>query len=539
MLRERGSRRLFVAILVIGLALSGLALARSMVLSEAETTPQAPSSRTIPGTFWFQGFIANSTTGDPINATYNIVARLYGVPSGGAAIWGPETHTGVSIVNGWFNIEIGSVIGGLPDFGSPPYYLQLAVNGETLTPRMKLASVPTALRADAPDLPFVGSYSGTGEDALWIEDTNTLDYDTATFRRLGGMPSAYAIDAISNSEEAVIHGYQYNNTGAYAPVAYFYTDDVDSTNTAPVIAAYHTGAQPLMSGWTNGGTAIDVTSYGSVGAAVAGYHYGSAPIAYGVYGEGNMGDGWGVGGGFQGSLDGVQAYAYPTINNTCYGVYCDADGGTSSSYGIYANASGDGTNWAGYFAGDVYVSGGIYPAKSGFKIDHPLDPAGKYLEHASVQSSDMKDVYDGVVVLDGAGRAWVELPDWFEALNGDFRYQLTAMGAPGPNLYVAEKISGNRFEIAGGGPGMEVSWQVTGIRHDKYAEANAMSVESAKPADEQGKYLHPELYGQPETQNVAYDERHAKMSAEAKARTRAGERPRQGHPEHPAGPDAQ
>jgi hypothetical protein len=53
----------------------------------------------------------------------------------------------------------------------------------------------------------------------------------------------------------------------------------------------------------------------------------------------------------------------------------------------------------------------------------------------------MKNVYDGIVVLDHKGKAEIDLPDWFGALNKDFRYQLTAIGAPGPNLYIAEEIS--------------------------------------------------------------------------------------------------
>ncbi len=74
----------------------------------------------------------------------------------------------------------------------------------------------------------------------------------------------------------------------------------------------------------------------------------------------------------------------------------------------------------------------------------------------------MMNVYNGNAVLDERGEAWVELPEWFEALNRDFRYQLTAIGAPGPSLHVGAKIEGNRFQIGGGGPGLEVSWQVTG-----------------------------------------------------------------------------
>ena len=139
--------------------------------------------------------------------------------------------------------------------------------------------------------------------------------------------------------------------------------------------------------------------------------------------------------------------------------------------------------------GNLNVSG----AKN-FKIDHPLDPLNKYLYHSSVESPDMLNLYNGIVTLNSHGEAWVSLPNYFGALNDGFRYQLTAIGSPAPRLYVAEKVSRNRFKIAGGKPGMEVSWQVTGIRQDPYAKAHRVKVEEQKPKDEQGHYLHPELF---------------------------------------------
>ena len=137
----------------------------------------------------------------------------------------------------------------------------------------------------------------------------------------------------------------------------------------------------------------------------------------------------------------------------------------------------------------------MYKNAGAFRIDHPLDPANKFLNHSFVESPDMKNIYDGVAMLDAAGQAVVELPAWFEALNKDFRYQLTAIGAPAPGLYIAKEIQDNRFSIAGGAPGMKVSWQVTGIRHDPYAEANRIAVEEDKPADARGAYLFPAGYG--------------------------------------------
>jgi hypothetical protein len=110
----------------------------------------------------------------------------------------------------------------------------------------------------------------------------------------------------------------------------------------------------------------------------------------------------------------------------------------------------------------------------------------------------MMNIYNGNVTLDRGGHAVVQMPGYFEALNQDFRYQLTAVGAPGPNLHVSQEIVNNSFQIAGGTPGMKVSWQVTGVRHDAYAEAHRIPVEEMKPAMEQGSYLHPELFKQPE-----------------------------------------
>jgi hypothetical protein len=107
----------------------------------------------------------------------------------------------------------------------------------------------------------------------------------------------------------------------------------------------------------------------------------------------------------------------------------------------------------------------------------------------------MMNIYNGLVILDKHGKAVVQLPDYFQALNQDFRYQLTAIGTPGPKLYVASEISGNQFSIAGGKPGAKVSWQVTGIRHDAYADAHRIQVEEDK-GKERGTYLHPELFQQ-------------------------------------------
>ncbi len=196
-------------------------------------------------------------------------------------------------------------------------------------------------------------------------------------------------------------------------------------------------------------------------------------------------------------------HASPPHNPLCVGVYAQATG-VGQNIGIYAVAHDGLTNRAGAFFGNVTVDGTLTKTAGSFKIDHPLDPSNMYLSHSFVESPDMMNVYNGNAVLDGTGEAVVVLPDWLEVLNRDFRYQLTAIGAPGPNLYVAEKVSGNQFRIAGGESGMEVSWQVTGIRQDRYAEEHRIQVEELKSPQDAGKYLHPELYGAPWTEAIGY-----------------------------------
>ena len=272
---------------------------------------------------------------------------------------------------------------------------------------------------------------------------------------------------------------------------------------------------------------------------------GESDTSFGVHGKSNNGDGV-VGESQSESRDAAGVSGFGLSDNTC-GVYGQSDsnvgvygtsnagygllGQSDSAYGVYAfsNASyglyarGE-SGLAALLEGNVTISGTLQKAGGQFKIDHPLDPANRYLSHSFVESPDMKNVYDGVVVLDDKGEADIELPDWFGALNKDFRYQLTPIGAPAPNLHISEEISdgvtttnysrtssnknknnnnSSRFKVAGGTSGMKVSWQVTGIRKDPYANAHRIPVEEDKPDKERGYYIYPELYGQPEERGIS------------------------------------
>ena len=93
-------------------------------------------------------------------------------------------------------------------------------------------------------------------------------------------------------------------------------------------------------------------------------------------------------------------------------------------------------------------------------------PPNRFPEEAFAESFDMLErmsVYSGSVALDANGEAEVHLPGGFQSVGQQFHYQLTPVGASA-SLYVAREIQGDSFHIAGGKPGLKVSWQVTAIR---------------------------------------------------------------------------
>ena len=147
-----------------------------------------------------------------------------------------------------------------------------------------------------------------------------------------------------------------------------------------------------------------------------------------------------------------------------------------------------------FVRGDVAITGNLTNSIGTSSMDHPLDPENKVLSHSEVISAERMTVYSGNVILDNQGEATVELPEWFESLNKDFRYQLTSIGE-WARLYIAEKVNNNQFRIAGGRNGMEVSWQITAVRNDPYAQSNPVEVEQAKEAEAIGTYINPEVYG--------------------------------------------
>ena len=186
---------------------------------------------------------------------------------------------------------------------------------------------------------------------------------------------------------------------------------------------------------------------------------------------------------------------------------------------LFTSGSGFGGFCSMDVSGNLNCSGTITGAAKNFKIDHPLDPANKFLAHDAVESSEMMNIYTGNIVTDARGEATVSLPEWFEALNTDFRYQLTVVGQFAQAI-VAREIENHQFQIKTSAPNVKVSWQVTGVRQDAYSKAHPLVVEQEKDEQLRGFYIHPELYGAPVEKQIELA-RHPEMKRNKEQRPQA------------------
>jgi hypothetical protein len=479
------------------------------------------ASGQVPQLIDYQG-MARDGSGIPLaNQGISVRMSVWQGPLPGTMVYS-EKHTPVTNAYGLFHLMIGegSVLSGnfaTINWATGNYYIQTEIdpNGGNAFVDMgksKLATVPFAFYAasaggggsspwqsNPPDIYYNDGYVGIGtdtpEDFLHINNssgmanakiTSTQSYFIGDATGNSGLwmkeadidvawlywnPFSQAVFMYENGAQTMTWKGNNVGVGTLDPLVKVHVIEENSSGalSEDLNILYSTGQylSPAILGWAENNTS-DI-SYGVLGHS---YSTGS-DFNEGVFGEG--------GGGI--------------YNN--YGVYAVGYGQSGSNYSIalYADDYGAATtNYAAYLAGDVVVSGTLSKSGGSFKIDHPQDPANKYLVHSFVESPDMMNIYNGNVVTDAGGLATVELPDYFDALNIDFRYQLTVIGQFAQAI-VKDEISGNTFTIQTDKPNVKVSWQVTGVRNDAWAKANRIQPEVDKPAHEKGLYIHPELFG--------------------------------------------
>ena len=477
-------------------------------------------------TITYQGQLQQ--TGEPFTGTANLEFRLFNQLSGGSQVGTAQIRDDWPVADGLFQVELNF---GAAAFGEQARYLEVRIEGNALSPRQAVRPSPTAL------------FALTSGDSFWQQSGSGISYSDGNVG-IGISPSAVTGLAVQSSTDYGIRGISSFITGigvfgrasnvggagmgvrgeadASSGIGVSAANNSSSggaalrarTNSPAGIAGWFEG--PLGSksffqhgvgiGTTNPVAQLHVRADSSRPNPLRLYQSGGA-IAMAVNSDGRVGIGTITPGTIL-DVVGTGNVIRATHSSGHRGILGDANGGVYGRRGGTGSTpqgwlgetnsgvrgfAGTGT-WAGLFEGNVNVTGSLSKGGGSFKIDHPLDPENQYLFHSFVESPDMMNVYNGNVVTDHTGHAVVELPDYFEALNTDFRYQLTVIGIFAQAI-VAEEIEGNVFVIATDQPDVKVSWQVTGIRDDAWARANRIEVEVPKPEQERGQYLHPEAFG--------------------------------------------
>ncbi len=449
-----------------------------LVLVSTTVTAQPPQK------FNYQG-VARMANGSPIaSQAIGLRISILEGSSSGTPVY-VETHTATTNQFGLYNVAIGggSVVSGSMagiTWGTGDKYVKVEIDpagGTSYTDlgSAQLLSVPYAI------------YSGTGVPGPAGPAGPTGPTGPAGSANISGTTN-YLVKFTSSTaggNSGVIETSNGVGVGITTPSAKLHVSG-SANNTATIggVAFDHTGL--IMQNST--------TSTSNTSRAILGHAGNSSVENQGLFGFAN--------GGSTGGNVGVFGLGYPTTTSSgnSFGVYGNALGG-ANNLGIYGTNSG--TGYAGYFSGNAAVTGTLSKGGGTFKIDHPLDPENKYLYHSFVESPDMMNIYNGNITTDGNGVAEVALPAYFEALNKDFRYQLTVIGTFAQAI-VAEKVQGNRFVIKTNQPNVEVSWQVTGVRKDKFADAHRVVPEVEKEEQFKGRYLHAKEYGKPVESSIDY-----------------------------------
>ena len=318
------------------------------------------------------------------------------------------------------------------------------------------------------------------------------------------------------------------NSGAYTLNNHYFGLSAHGSDGVFCVGHSSTG-NGIIAGGNNVGTLATITE--GAGGSFTGYHgvYGNgtnSSSGVGVVGVGNDGNTYhttsdGSGGAFTG-YHGSFSYATESSDGTgVIGVgndgsyYLSSNGSGGAFTGYQIGVAGWSTGSGGYGVYGRAMNGGYGIFSSGnfaatgsksFIIDDPLDPANKMLKHYCIESPEVLNMYRGNVVLNEEGEAVITLPEYFNAININFSYNLTAVGKPAPGIYIKEEIDDNgKFTIAGGEANQKISWVVYAERNDRYMQQYPDSKKVVVDKKQnRGKYLQPELYNQPASKGIFY-----------------------------------
>ena len=166
-----------------------LALLGILIISNVVRAVAAPAAPTAPSRLLtYQGHLLD-TTGLPVaDGAYAMVFSLWDAATDGAQLWGPEAHT-VTVADGYFSLLLGTELPLDPAYFTGDTYLEIAVGGETLSPRQPLGAVAYALGASQAE------HATTADDAALLGGAAPEVYHD--WRNLTHVPEGFA-DGIDN-----------------------------------------------------------------------------------------------------------------------------------------------------------------------------------------------------------------------------------------------------------------------------------------------------------------------------------------------------
>ncbi|MCB9191697.1 MAG: hypothetical protein H6603_01600 [Flavobacteriales bacterium] len=280
-----------------------------------------------------------------------------------------------------------------------------------------------------------------------------------------------------------------------------------NNNTGTALVAQTTNASTQFSAiqaQTNSSSTAASAVVGSTSGAawaVTGQAEANSTAQSAVYGSNLRTNG---GHGVQGiGFNGVVGETDYSQGNAVFGENYDAIAPLGNGIGVagtgYYGVVGEDRYLGGQAGANGVFSNGNFTATGtkNFTIDHPTDPANKFLRHFSSESNEVLNIYRGNVTFDANGEALVEMPDYYDLINKNPSYQLTPIGGY-MQLFIKEKLENDRFVIGGGTPGAEASWTVYAERNDPYLQQYPFhrDVEVEKREGQKGTYLMPQLYGE-------------------------------------------
>lgn len=481
-------------------------------------------------TITYQGLLREN--GVNVDGPIDLEFRLFDMEVAGTQV-GLTVMVTETVVDGLFTSQL--------DFGTDPYassqplWLEVVADGETLS-RQQVTSAPFSLATrginvqangnvgiggdspidklrvagqnsriliDAPAGSFFAGARYSLNSQEWFAGANTvfgvtrwdLFDNTSGEIRMSVLPNGNVGIGTRDPDELLTVDGNANVTGATNLFGNTtISGELDVVNEALLVTSdgrVHFGGGPsfnaqvtLLHEDTNASTAFLSVTDNPGGRAISGVTQSTSGTPVGVAGSAS-------------SLgDGVNGSTSSTSVNS--GVFGQSLHNTGVNYGV----SGQSASPIGFGVFSFDRLGAAGPKL--FVIDHPLDPDNKFLNYYCAEGPEPLNMITGNAILDAQGRVTVDLPDHYESIGRDFRYQLTAVGAPAPNLHVAKKVANGQFEIAGGPAGLEVSWRIDATRNDAFVRTYGAPVEQEKPDALKGKYLRPELFGKTAELGIHY-----------------------------------